>query len=148
MWRRCRNPENKEYENYKDCAIDDRYSFLSEYVHDIQLLEGFDLLKANPSKYDIDKDKIDPNNRCYYFEHLCIITRYENRSERMNRCGNPNQPKPLKAIHIYDNTILYFNSTFEAEKNGFNRGGIYSYIKGKRKHYKNYTWEFIEKEGV
>ena len=148
MWRRCRNPESSRYENYKDCPIDDRYHLLSNYVNDVQLLDDFDLLKENPSKYSIDKDKKDPNNRCYYFEHLSIVTDSENSKERTKRRGKLNPPKPIIGININDNTILIFKSSFEASKCDFfkfdqtriNRCCNYP---DKHKSHNGYIWKFL-----
>ena len=68
MWTRCRNPNSSRYKNYKVCKIDEKYRYLSNYVNDIMRLENFDKLCENPSKWHIDKDIKDSNNRNYFFE--------------------------------------------------------------------------------
>ena len=60
MWARCKNPSNKDYPNYKDCKIDERYRLLSNYVNDVMQLDNFDLLCLYPNEYHVDKDKLDP----------------------------------------------------------------------------------------
>lgn len=89
MFLRCKNPQNTLYKWYKDCKIDERYRYLSNYVNDIMLLENFENFCENPHDWEIDKDKKDPNNRHYSFEHLNIITIEDNRLESLNRNGNP-----------------------------------------------------------
>jgi len=151
MWKRCYNSEHPEYSNYKDCPIDDRYHLLSNYVHDIELLEGFDLLKENPSQWEIDKDKIDPNNRKYYFEHLSVVSKYDNRKERLDRCGVPMKDpqiakkryRAIKGVSLEDNSIITFNSISEATRAGFNLGHIIECCSGKRKSHKGYKWEYL-----
>ena len=148
MWSRCRNPEHPRYLKYKDCPIDERYIKLSNYVNDVQLLEDFDKLKENPSKYDIDKDKIDPNNRCYFFEHLSIVTKSENSLESVIRNGTLTSPKPIIGININDNTIIILKSAFESKKLGFDQSCISdccrnNYCK-ENNLYKNYRWYFLD----
>ena len=141
MWQRCKNPMHKQYNNYKGCSIDDRYHLLSEYVHDIKLLEDFDLLKENPSKYDIDKDKKDPNNRCYYFEHLQIITSKDNRLESFARNGNPNPPKPIIGISLSSKNIILCLCGNDVKKKGFDASAVHQRCKGRHKRrYKGYKW--------
>ena len=147
MWQRCRNPDNSDYDNYKDCPIDDRYHFLSEYVHDIQLLEDFDKLKENPSMYSIDKDKIDPNNRCYFFEHLSIIPSSENTKERNNRLGNPNPYikdfVPIKGTHKDDGSTIILMTKDDLREKGFSISHINECLEGKRKTHGKYKWEYL-----
>ena len=144
MWTRCNNPNNTKYKNYKDCEIDEKYRYLSNYVNDIMQLENFDKLCENPSKYDIDKDKIDPNNRCYFFEHLTILSDKENSEEQMNRNGVPTSKKRIKGINIKDGSVLIFDSIHQATELGFNSGHLVSCCKGRRKSHKGYRWEYIE----
>lgn len=144
MWQRCRNPECKSYEDYKDCLIDDRYIHFSNYLHDVELLEDFNLLKENPSKYEIDKDKLDSNNRCYYFEHLSIITKKENIDERNSRLGNPNPPKGIRGINIHDGSIIVFKSMREASSNKYDSKCIRRCLKNKDSIYKDCKWEYIK----
>ena len=156
MWARCKDPENKSYENYKDCPIDDRYHLLSNYVNDVQLLDDFFLLKENPSKYSIDKDKKDPNNRCYYFEHLSIVTDSENSKERNDRCGSPfiegkaNPPKPAIGINITNGYILILESTYEGRLYDFDPSTISKCCRntyGKKGNiYKGYRWEYLKED--
>lgn len=157
MWKRCKDPNHSRYENYKNCIISDDYIYFSNYVKDIMKLENFDKLCEEPSKWHIDKDKIDPNNRCYFFEHLSIVYYKDNIIERNNRCGHPTstsearqkisnaQKKPIKGVNIKDGSIIFFDSAKDAEeKGGFNHKGISSCIHGRRPSYKGYKWELIE----
>lgn len=147
MWKRCKDPNNDRYDDYKDCPIDDKYQYLSNYINDIQLLEDFDLLKENPSQYEIDKDRIDSNNRCYYFEHLSIILSTENTKERNTRLGNPNPSIPIIGININDNTFLLFKSPYDALDKGFDPSNIRKCCKGiyckSKSLYKGYFLELF-----
>ena len=144
MWKRCNNPENKNYPNYKDCKIDERYRYFSNYINDIKQLENFDKLCKEPSKWDVDKDKIDSNNRHYYFEHLSIVSENENNDERHQR--KPIPKKPIKGISLHDGTVITFNSINDAKENGFDAGHISKCCRGKLKSHKGYKWEYINKE--
>ena len=152
MWIRCKNPQHKQYNNYKNCEIDEKYRYFSYYLNDIMQLENFDKLCEEPSKWNIDKDKIDPNNRCYFFEHLSIISKTENSKECIARNGSPMENpevakkkwKPIKAINIKDGSIITFKSLTEAEESGFRASGISKCLSGKYKTHKGYKWEYLE----
>lgn len=157
MWRRCNNSNHPRYNNYKDCKIDERYRYFSEYLSDIMKLENFDKFCDNPSEWHIDKDIKDPTNRHYTFENLSIIYYKDNTIERNNRCGHPTssfearqkisnaRKKPIKGVNIKDGSIIFFDSAKDAEeKGGFNHKGISSCIHGRRPSYKGYKWELIE----
>ena len=157
MWQRCRNPASKDYSNYKDCKIDERYRKFSNYVSDIMKLENFDKLCENPSKYHIDKDRVDPNNRCYYFEHLTIMTSSENPRESALRNGysqlhstdarfksGQSRKKAIKGISITDNSTIFFNNVNESENLGFNPGHISECCRGKRNTHGGYKWQYVE----
>ena len=159
MWTRCNNPNDWRYESYKDCKIDERYRTFSNYLNDIMQLDNFDKLCENPSKWHIDKDKIDPNNRCYYFEHLSIITNSDNSKERMSRKGSPmknpdyakkngdSHKKSIKAININSGEVLYFDSQVDAaEELGILQGSISNCLYGRAKSYKGYKWEFLDEK--
>jgi len=144
MWSRCKNPDDWRYDNYKDCTIDDKYRYLSKYIDDIMKLENFNKLCEEPSKWHIDKDKVDINNRCYFFEHLTIITKSDNSKERINRCGTLNSRKPIIGINIEDNSIIIFKYRNEAREMGFNPGAISLVCQGKHNSHKGYKWEYLD----
>ena len=144
MWMRCRNPKHGKFKKYKDCAIDERYILLSNYVSDIMKLENFDKFSENPDIYDIDKDKIDPNNRCYYFEHLTILLTKDNLKESLSR--NNHYKKAIKGVNIKDDSIIIFNSMKEANEHRFNKDILKKCLKGEREDYKGYKWYYL-KEG-
>jgi len=137
MWRRCRHPKNKDYENYKDCEIDEKYHYLSNYVNDIMQLENFDKLCSDPLNYHIDKDKIDSNNKCYSFEHLSIIPSIEN-----IKLAHPR--KAIKGVNIHDGSVIYFDSQAEATENGFKQGNLSACLNGKRPSCGGYKWQYVE----
>lgn len=146
MWDRCKNPKNSKYESYKHCEIDERYRLFSNYVTDITKLENFDKFCENPSKWEIDKDKIDPNNRCYFFEHLSIISKVDNLCERNSRCGNPSPKKSVLGINILDGSTIIFDYIRQAKDKGFDAGHIIKCCKGERKSHKGYMWKYIDEE--
>lgn len=141
MWSRCNNPEHPKYTNYKNCIIDSKYRLLSNYVHDIMLLDNFDKLCENPSKWEIDKDIKDPNNRCYFFEHLSITSKYTNRQERNNRCGNPSPKKYIIAIST--NKVFLFKSLSDVRKYKISRKVVSKCLSKEKDSYKGYEWHYI-----
>lgn len=156
MWKRCKDSNSKSYKTYKDCEIDERYKYFSNYINDIKQLENFDKLYNEPSKWVIDKDIKDPNNRHYYLENLSIISKEENSREQLKRNGsafniiknNSTPPQPIIAININDSSILIFKSMSEAEDMGFDHGNISKCCRKKyNKHsniYKKYKWYYLD----
>lgn len=49
----------------------------------------------------------------------------------------------VKAIHTKTEEILYFESTVEAGKNGFNKGHVAACCRKEEKQHKKYKWEYI-----
>lgn len=143
MWSRCKSPSNKSYANYKDCEIDESYRYLSIYVKDVISLPNFDKLCSEPSKWEVDKDKKDPNNRIYSYEHLSIVTKSDNIKERNNRVGNPNPPKSVIGIPILSGPIYVFNDMHQAEDFGFYNSHISACCLGKRKSHGGYKWYYL-----
>lgn len=148
MWTRCKNPEHPRYDSYKTCKIDERYRLFSNYVNDVIQLENFDKLCENPSKWDIDKDIKDKNNRHYFFEFLTITSSEDNSREVLDRCGHSfavkNPPKPIIGINIKDNTIIIFKSLTDAQSKGFNKGNIGNCLKGRYKKSQGYIWLYLD----
>lgn len=145
MWIRCKNPEHSRYKTYKDCEIDERYRYLSNYINDVMKLENFDKLCQDPSKWHIDKDVKDPTNRHYTFNHLSIIYYKDNSKERMQRLGSPNMGnfKPIIGINKDTNSIILLKSRNEAKEKGFRPSNITLVCQGKRPHHKGYKWFYI-----
>ena len=144
MWTRCRNPNSKRYANYKDIHIDESFRYLSNYIEAITVLDGFELICDNPSKYAVDKDL---KNREYSPSSLSIITISENAKEVIDRCGAPIPKKQVIGIPVDDSKpVLIYESTLDAEKDGFDQGHISKCCRGKRKSHKGYRWEYLKED--
>lgn len=150
MWDRCKNPKSKAYKTYKNCEIDERYRYLSNYVKDVMSLENFDKLCENPSLWVIDKDIKDVDNRGYFLDKLSIISRKENVRERNNRLGNPAsiKRKPVIGINIKNGKMLCFNFICQCEERGFLSSNIVNCLKGRYKSHKGYRWYYLELKNI
>ena len=140
MWLRCYNPKSRGYDTYKDCSIDDRYKYLSNYISDIMTLENFNKLQEEPSKWHIDKDIIDPNNKIYSYEYLSIISASDNSVEALSRNGNPKPKRPIIGINIDTNTIIILKCMTDGKSLGLNSGGISNCCDRNNRSYKGYKW--------
>lgn len=141
MWSRCRNPNDKYYNNYKDCEIYEDFKYLSKYVEWIIQEPKFEefITTCDKVKWCIDKDIKDSNNRNYYPKYMMLTTGSENSKERANRKGIHNPKTPLIAIDK-SNKILLFKSTLDVRDKGFNRRAVSQCINKKRKTHKGYKW--------
>ena len=140
MHDRVKNPNNKEYENYKDREIYEDFKYLSKYVEWITQEPKFEEFckTCDKIKWSIDKDSKDPNNRNYYPQYMTLTTGGKNTKERNNRKGNPTPKTPIIAIN--STKILLFKSTLDAKNKGFDRRAISRCINKKQKTHKNYKW--------
>lgn len=84
-----------------------------------------------------------------FFENLNLMTRKQNnnygtRNERAAK-SNTNNPKRSKAVGAYRNgeLIMTFQSTAEAQRQGFHQGHISDCCNGKLKTHKGFEWRFI-----
>jgi hypothetical protein len=90
----------------------------------------------------VDKDKINPNNRCYFFEHLSIVTKKDNIKERNGRRGLPKRKgKPLLAFN--HQIVLLFKSYTDAVSKNFDSRSIRYCLLKQRNSHKGYKWYYI-----
>lgn len=143
MWNRCNSPESKNYKTYKDCEIDERYRKFSNYINDVMKLENFDKLCENPKEWHIDKDKIDPNNRHYTYEHLIIMYYKDNMIEPFYRTGIHLNSKPIIGISCLTNQVLLFKNISDVDKFGFKRREVSKCCRKIRPHYMKFRWYYL-----
>lgn len=142
MWKRCRNPNDINYKDYKDCKIYEDFKYLSKYVEWIISEPRFEEFCETCDKisWSVDKDSKKHNNKNYYPQYMTLTTRSENSKERINRGGTPNPKAPVIAID--SDKILLFKSMLDAQDKGFDQGAISKCI-NKSHHYKThkgYRW--------
>lgn len=63
--------------------------------------------------------------------------------EHKKKLSDANPKKRVVGAFKEGRLIFKFESTMEAEKNGFNHGHICACCRGKRKHHHGYEWRFI-----
>ena len=133
-----------EYENYSDVTIEEDFKYLSKYVCYIQSLPRYELAKSqNFDRWTIDKDV--SGSRHYGYGTISLMTIGEQSCERNQRCGYPGkkQSKKVKGININDDhDVIYYNSSRDAERDGFDHSAIIKCCKGKYKYHKGYYWEY------
>lgn len=54
--------------------------------------------------------------------------------------------KPVKGINTKSNEVIYFKSTQDASRHGFDNGKISMCCRRKRNTHKGYKWEYIDEE--
>lgn len=139
-WRRCKDPNSKDYEYYKDCEIYEDFKYLSKFVAWIMnepLFKEF-CTTCDKIKWCIDKDMKDPNNRNYYPEYMSLIKDKDNIIDRNNRNGNP-IPK-IPCIGINKNSIILLKSCSDGKSKGFRATHISTCLRKNKKLHKGYRW--------
>ena len=82
---RCYNEKDSSYPRYGALGVrfSDEWLTFENFLRDLPYLEGYDLWKVNPNKYDLDKDKLQMhlpiNQRVYSKYTCCFISKSENR---------------------------------------------------------------------
>lgn len=56
--------------------------------------------------------------------------------------------KPVKGISLSTGNEVYYKSTQDASRHGFDNGKISMCCRGKRNSHKGYKWEYVNKEGI
>ena len=128
---------------------------LSNYIQDISHLDNFELFKANPYGWSIDKDIKGGTYIGYYYEYLSLISTKENIQEASIRCDNykvmhnekaySKRRKPIMGISLHDNTILLFKSGADAHKFNldFDSSHISKCCNNPKKSHNGYRWKFV-----
>ena len=93
MLQRCySNNENvrEKYKTYNDCCVCDRWLYLSNFVKDIQYIDGYQLWLNNPNKHiSLDKDiKSNGKNKCYCLEECMFVEQKDNSKQTHNQYIN------------------------------------------------------------
>lgn len=143
MIRRCYSGA-KCYEAWSKCVVCERWHCFANFLEDLPFIDGYELWYNNPNKgISLDKD-IKGDSVEYSKEKCCFVDLKQNSIERNIR--NPQDKQALKAINIKTGEVVFYESTFEAEQDGFNRGAIYQCCKGKYSQHKGYKWQYVEQE--
>lgn len=146
MIQRCYDSKTQERQpTYKNVNVCDRWLIYSNFLEDIKSIEGYELWKANPSLYSLDKDlkQQGVKNKVYSLETCCFISNIENARESDER--NPNPPIKVYGINIKtDEYTKVFNSLREAEREtGISQSSIGKCLNGIYKQSGGYTWHKI-----
>lgn len=81
MIRRCYSEKSlKKNPSYKDCFVCERWLLLSNFVEDIEKIDGYENWLNNPNKrIALDKDiKTNGKNKCYCLENCMFVSQVEN----------------------------------------------------------------------
>ena len=142
MWKRCYDPEDKDYESYKHVIIADEFKLLSNYIKWIKSQPHFEEFcsTCHEVMWSVDKDK----KGGHYFPHMMILTtQSENAKEVIDRCGGLSQDK-MPVIGVSSSSILLFKKKIDARLYNFDPSHVGKCCKGKYGHkHKGYKWFYI-----
>lgn len=112
---------------YKGTTVDPSWRILSNFVNDIQHVQGYDIWANNPGqRIMLDKDTLVDGNKHYSKNTCCFITYTESNRDVIRRhpeinktCGQitaEKYGKRIKAINLCTNESIIFNSQKEAAR--------------------------------
>lgn len=126
-----------------------------EYIHRLVAIHFIDNPYKKPCVNHIDcnpsNNIVDNLEWCTYQEntdHMVSLKRNirdENWFKRQAK-ARKKQCKKVIGTKINGNEVIIFNSMQEAQRNGFNAGGISECCSGKRKFHKGYLWRLYDRE--
>ena len=97
MMHRCYNKKSTMYEYYggSGVTVDPRWHSFENFLHDFKQMKNYDLWKAHPGEYHLDKDKLQmyiPKNQKVYSKDTCSIISAEENSmiHHMEKIQNTN----------------------------------------------------------
>lgn len=134
----------KLYPSYRDCRVCERWLTISNFMQDIQELEGFEYWRDNPYKgICLDKDIKGNGKKLYSKDTCCFVDRIDNIRERNARVGNPAlyNVKPVICIKPTGEIIRY-SSIAEATKDGFYTSGVVNCCKNIRRTHKGCQFRY------
>lgn len=90
MLSRCYDTSSQNYKWYggKGVYVCDRWLRYENYEKDISSMDNYDNLMKYPNLWNVDKDIIDSNNKCYCPDKCLIVSKYDNISEAIDRNSN------------------------------------------------------------
>lgn len=134
-----------DHPTYSDCEVCDSWMLLSNFVRDIQKLEGYDKWTEGKKRYELDKDIKGNGSGIYSLDTCCFVSQADNLRERSARCGNSFQ-KPKRAVIRVDKNgaTKEYPSTYAIRQAGFNQGAVWSCCRGKVNSHKGYKWYYKE----
>ena len=132
-----------KYPTYKDCIVCERWHCFSNFLEDITQIPGYTYWKENPKKrIALDKDVRGKNTRVYSLKNCCFLSCSDNTKERLKRV--PVSTQELVSVDIKTGQVYYYESTMDAERDGFNRAGIWNCCQGKYSQHKGRKWFYKE----
>ena len=147
MLSRCYDTNSHNYKWYggNGVYVCDRWLRFENYEKDISSMDNYDNLIKQPSLWNIDKDIIDSNNKCYCPEKCVIVSKYDNISETIDR--NSNTTSVARSVVVQLDKLGNVLNTFPSIKRASaetntSYQGISSCCRGKLKTSGGFIWKY------
>lgn len=91
MIKRCYSEKvHERHPTYKNCTVCERWLYLSNFVEDIKLIDGYEYWLNNPNqRISLDKDiKSNGINKCYCLEQCQFVSHAENTKQMLKTRDN------------------------------------------------------------
>lgn len=139
MMSRCYNKNNPKYKSYgaQGVRVDERWHKLSNFLEDVDRIEGWDEELFLANKLRLDKDTKVKGNKVYSLNTCRWVSPEENSKHK------PNAQRDIIAIAPDGTEMEFYNQTDFAKKHGLDRISIHDCLVKKISHH--YGWQFYFK---
>ena len=139
MWDRCYNPNNKNYERYKDCNVYNDFKFLSKYIEWIMQEPRFEEFcnTCDSVMWCVDKDLKMKGNRDYIPKYMTLIPQSENARETFLR-----SPRNKSVIGICNKVILLYYRVNDVAPR-FNPSSVSKCCRKLQENHHNFEWWYL-----
>lgn len=152
IWSKKRNkfltPSKKRDGYLQVCLLDNNGKKHNQYVHKVVFF-AVNGIWSYPKGYEINHRDEDKTNN--HIDNLELVTKKQNlnwgtRNERSAkaRMNDPKRSKRVAAFNENGELIMIFDSTKEAQRNGYDSGHVSKCCLGKVKTHKGFTWKYLE----
>jgi len=140
MNRRCYDKKSQRFNSYKDVSVCDRWLTFSNFIEDVEHIDGFNYHAFMSGELTLDKDYKSVNVKMYSMDTCLFI------SKEYNNKIKPNQQYRFIAISPSGKEYEGVNQSDFARKFNLKQNGINSCLNGSRKSHMG--WKFYKKQNI
>lgn len=131
--------ELQRHPTYVGVIVCDEWLIFSNFIKDLPNLPNYRLWLNNPNqRIALDKEFHYPSR--VYSPQTCGFNTIGDNTTEMNKRA---KARKVEGTSLLDGSKIYFDSTRDAGRNGFNQSNVSACCIGEQKYHKGYTWKYI-----